>query len=76
MPGYSAQGLTDHEIEHLAFPPEVLWAAARGLGLSSGDHTIALERSEVLADGIIFNAEPFRQIFDGKALLILEKQGE
>ena len=53
---------------------ELLRAAARGLGLSLGDHTIALERREVLSHGVVCNAEPFRQIFDGKALLILEKK--
>ena len=51
----------------------MLRAAARGLGLSSCDHTIALKGREVLSDGIICNAEPFRQIFDRKAFLILEK---
>ena len=54
----------------------MLWAAARGLGLSSGDHTIALQRRKVLSDGIICNAKPFGQIFDGEALLFLKKQGE
>ena len=49
---------------------ELLRAAARGLGLSLGDHTIALERREVLSHGLVCNAEPFRQIFDGKALLV------
>ncbi len=52
----------------------MLWASACGLCFSLGDHTIALERREVLSHGIVGDTEPFRQGFDGKAFLILEKK--
>ncbi len=51
-------------------------ASAGGLRLSLNDHTIALERREVLSHGVVCDAEPFRQFFDGEALLVLEEQGE
>ena len=54
---------------------ELLRASAGGLRLSLNDHTIALERREVLSHGVVCDAEPFRQFFDGEALLVLEEQG-
>jgi len=30
----------------------------------------------VLSHGVVCDAEPFRQFFDGGALLVLEEQGE
>jgi len=36
------------------------------LRLSLNDHTIALERREVLSHGVVCDAEPFRQFFDGE----------
>ena len=55
---------------------ELLRASAGGLHRSLGDNTIAFECREVLSDGVVCYAEPFRQAFDGKTLLILEEQGE
>jgi hypothetical protein len=55
---------------------ELLRASARRLRLSLDDYTIALERREMLSHGVVCDAEPFRQVFDGKTLLISKKQGE
>ena len=54
----------------------MLRATTCRLRFAAGDNTVALECGEMLPDGIICNAESFRQVFDGKAGLILEKQSE